>query len=92
MLEKGGPCDIWLFRYNAPRAITANELLSEKPAYNQFKAFQKGEIYGCNTATSTFYEDTPFRPDLLLRDFITICYPELGLGEPVYFVKVKNQR
>ena len=92
VLEKGGPCDIWLFRYNSPHAITANELLSEKPAYNQFKAFQKGEIYGCNTATSTFYEDTPFRPDLLLRDFITICYPELGLGEPVYFVKVKNQR
>ena len=92
VLEKGGPCDIWLFRYNSPHAITAKELLSEKPAYNQFKAFQKGEIYGCNTATSTFYEDTPFRPDLLLRDFITICYPELGLGEPVYFVKVKNQR
>ena len=92
VLEKGGPCDIWLFRYNSPHAITAKELLSEKPAYSQFKAFQKGEIYGCNTATSTFYEDTPFRPDLLLRDFITICYPELGLGGSTYFVKVKNQR
>ena len=62
VLEKGGPCDIWLFRYN----------------------------YGCNTATSTFYEDTPFRPDLLLRDFITICYPELGLGESTYFVKIQH--
>jgi iron complex transport system substrate-binding protein len=90
VLEKGGPCDIWLFRYNSPHAITAKELLSEKPAYSQFKAFQKGEIYGCNTATSTFYEDTPFRPDLLLRDFITICFPELGLGESTYFVKIQH--
>ena len=50
----------------------------------------EGEIYGCNTATSTFYEDTPFHPDLLLRDFITIAHPELGLGDPQYFIKVKK--
>lgn len=88
VLEKGAQCDIWLFRYNSPHAIKASELLSEKQGYDQFKAFRMGEIYGCNTATTTFYEDTPFRPDLLLRDFITICYPGLGLGEPKYFVKV----
>lgn len=90
VLEQGAQSDIWLFRYNAPHAIRPQELLAEKQAYSRFKSFQKGEIYGCNTATSTFYEDTPFHPDLLLRDFITICYPDLGLGEPVYFVKVKN--
>ena len=90
VLEQGAQSDIWLFRYNAPHAIRPQELLAEKQAYSRFKAFQRGEIYGCNTATSTFYEDTPFHPDLLLRDFITICYPDLGLGEPVYFVKVKN--
>lgn len=90
VLEQGAQSDIWLFRYNAPHAIRPQELLAEKQAYSRFKAFQKGDIYGCNTATSTFYEDTPFHPDLLLRDFITICYPDLGLGEPVYFVKVKN--
>ena len=90
VLEQGAQSDIWLFRYNAPHAIRPQELLAEKQAYSRFKAFQRGEIYGCNTATSTFYEDTPFHPDLLLRDFITICYPDLGLGEPVYFVKVKK--
>ena len=88
VMEKGAKSDIWLFRYSSPRAITARQLLSENQGYSQFKAFQTGEIYGCNTATSTFYEDTPFHPDLLLRDFITICHPELGLGEPVYFVRV----
>lgn len=91
VLEKGASSDIWMFRYNAPQAFTTKELLSEKAGYNQFKAFREGNLYGCNTFTSTFYEDTPFHPDLLLRDFITIAYPELGLGEPVYFIKIKKE-
>ena len=33
-------------------------------------------IYGCNVATSMFYEETPFRPDLLLQDFIIMVHPE----------------
>ena len=90
VFEKGLACNVWLFRYNSPHAITPQELLSENKVYSQFKAFREGEIYGCNTATSTFYEDTPFHPDLLLRDFITIAHPELGLGDPQYFIKVKK--
>ena len=91
VLEKGASSDIWMFRYSAPQAFTTKELLSEKAGYNQFKAFREGNLYGCNTFTSTFYEDTPFHPDLLLRDFITIAYPELGLGEPVYYIKIKKE-
>lgn len=90
ILERAAQSDVWLFRYNAPHPITLGELLSEKAGYRQFRAFQTGEVYGCNTATSTFYEDTPFHPDLLLRDFITITHPEINLGEPRYFIKVKK--
>ena len=90
VFEKGLNCKVWLFRYNSPQAITPQALLAEHKGYSQFKAFLEGEIYGCNTATSTFYEDTPFHPDLLLRDFITIAHPELGLGDPQYFIKVKK--
>lgn len=88
VLDQGGDADLWLFRYNSPHAITYQELLTENGGYGQLKAFVQRHVYGCNTATSTFYEDTPFHPHLLLRDFICIAHPELGLGKPQYFVSL----
>ena len=69
-------------------ATTLKALLTEENGYKQFRAFQSGDVYGCNTGTTTFYEDTPFHPDLLLRDFICIAHPRLGLGKPSYFKKL----
>ena len=86
VLEKAGDADIWLFRYNSPKPMTRAALLSENGGYRQFRAFATGMVYGCNTAISTFYEETPFHPHLLLRDFICIAHPELNLGQPKYFI------
>ena len=52
-------------------------LLSEKDGYRMLEAVRNGEVYGCNVSTSMFYEETPFRPDLLLQDFITILHPDI---------------
>lgn len=90
VLEKAGNADIWLMRYNSPQTATLQSLRSEYQGYAQFKSFKTKEVYGCNTGTNTFYEDTPFRPDMLLRDFIIITHPDIkGLGETKYFVKLK---
>lgn len=89
VLEQGGDASLWFFRYNAPTAASLQSLLTEENGYKQFQAFQSGAVYGCNTGTTTFYEDTPFHPNLLLRDFICIAHPQLGLGEPTYFKKLK---
>ena len=62
VLEKAQDADVWLFRYNSPQPATFSSLLSENKGYAQFKSFANKEVYGCNTATSTFYEDTPFHP------------------------------
>ena len=88
VLEKAEHADIWLFRYHAPHDMTFKELLSDNVGYKQFKAFNDREVYGCNTATSNFYEDTPFHPHLLLRDFICIAHPDLKLGNPTFFIKL----
>ena len=88
VLEQGEEASLWFFRYNARTATTLKTLLTEENGYKQFRAFQSGAVYGCNTGTTTFYEDTPFHPDLLLRDFICIAHPRLGLGEPSYFKKL----
>lgn len=90
VLEKAGNADVWLFRYNSQQTATLKSLGQEFAGYKQFKAYKAGDVYGCNTATNTFYEDTPFSPDLLLRDFIIIAHPDItGLGETKYFVKLK---
>ena len=91
VLDKGGDCDVWLFRYNSPHDISYDERLSENQGYNQFKAFQNKQAYGCNTANTSFYEDTPFNPALLLRDIVIITHPSIpALGQPQYFKKLNN--
>lgn len=90
VLEKFGDADIWMFRYRGEQPATYEALLSEHRGYAQFKAFRQQRCYGCNVEKSSFYEETPFRPDLLLGDYIRIAHPELGLpGELRYFEKVK---
>lgn len=89
VLEKAGKSDIWMFRYNSSVAATLKSILQENKGYSQFKAYKNGKVYGCNTYNNTFYEDTPFHPDLLLRDFIIITHPDItSIGEPKYFEKI----
>lgn len=88
VLEHGGDADVWLYRYSSPRTYTRADLLAEHDGYRMLRAFRQGEVYGCNVERSTFYEETPFRPDLLLSDFILLFHPELGLSAPLrYFEK-----
>ena len=89
VLEKAGETDVWLFRYSSDHDITYDDLRSEHHGYNQFKAFRDKNVYGCNVELSPFYEETPFRPDWLLNDFIRILHPELeGLAPLRYYKKL----
>lgn len=91
VLEKGGECDVWLFRYSADHDITRTELLSEHRGYDRLNAFQKGSVYGCNVDVTPFYEETPFRPDYLLNDLIQLVHPELSGLQPVrYYHQLKQ--
>ena len=74
VLEKAGESDVWLLRYDAAKPLTMSQLLGEQPGYRQLKPVREGRVYGCNVSTSMFYEETPFRPDLLLRDLILILH------------------
>ena len=90
VLEKAGDSDLWLYRYDSDHDMTLKELLAEKPGYAQMKAFKTGNVYACNVAQSHFYEESPFRPDYLLNDFIQILHPETGGLHPLrYYKKVK---
>lgn len=92
VIENNSQASLWLMRYYKPKgAMTQTELLAENKSYSLIKAFTTGNVYGCNTATSRFFEETPFRPDLLLRDFILAAHPEAGdLGKMRYFFRMEK--
>lgn len=91
VLEKAGEADIWLFRYSSDHDISYQELLSEHHGYNQFRAFRHKQVYGCDVERSLFYEESPFRPDWLLNDFIRIFHPEQeGLDSLRYYKPLRE--
>lgn len=85
VLEKAGECDVWLYRYSSDYTMTLPQLSREHRGYDQLRAFQTGEVYGCNVETCYFYEESPFRPDFLLGDFIQILHPDITNMPPLRY-------
>ena len=90
VLSRGEQADVWLIRYNNSRMrMTLSDLGKAYQPYELFKAYRQGEVYGCNSAELVFYEETPFHPERLLRDYICILHPELLSGDTLrYFHKL----
>lgn len=94
VLSDASQADVWLMRYNGKTPLTLAALGREHDGYNRIKAFSTGRVYGCNTLTTNFFEETPFRPDWLLADFIAMIHPEAaaklqGNGTLRYFRPLK---
>ena len=98
VLERAGHCQLWLLRYDSQQPLTLNALLSEKDGYRMMNAVKSSisshqsstptGIYACNVSTSMFYEETPFRPDLLLQDFIKILHPDIPNLPPLRYYHI----
>ena len=87
VLEQGGETDVWLFRYSGSHDITYDELLAEHHGYTQFRPYRNRQVYGCDVDRSLFYEESPFRPDFLLSDFIQIFHPGATEPKPLRYYK-----
>ena len=89
VLDKGGKADLWAMRYGGRAGATYKSLLDENKGYGQMAAFGSRQCYGCNVEQTLFFEETPFRPDYLLADFVLMAYPELMAGgKKRYFHKL----
>ena len=77
VFEKTEDADIWLIKYNQKTDKTLTGIEEDYAPYSQFKAFKQKQVYGCNTAYKTYYEDYPFHPDKVLKDLIKIFHPSL---------------
>ncbi len=71
VLAKAIDCDRWIFKYMDPDGDwTLSTFVQRNPYYGQFNATKNGDVWGCNTAYSDFFDVTPFRPDILLESLI----------------------
>lgn len=77
VFDRGTDAQFWIFKYNQATEKTYRELQSDYPNYAHLFAFKAKNVFACNTGKNNFYEDTPFHPDVLLREYIKILHPQL---------------
>ncbi|MDE6174734.1 MAG: ABC transporter substrate-binding protein [Duncaniella sp.] len=71
VFDKACDADIWLIRNYGP-GLTLSELKSSYELNSRMDAFKSGEVYVADTSTSTLFEDFPFHPEKLLREYILL--------------------
>ena len=77
VMDRALTAQVWLIKHHGP--LSKEQIVQDVPALRNVSA----RIFLCDTFSSGFYEETPFHPDVLLRNLIHILHPELG-------VEVKN--
>lgn len=70
VVAQGSDCDVWLIKYMADEDWSLTDLFNQHPAYRHIRATLVGGVWGCNTATSDYFDVTPFRPDSLLHSLV----------------------
>lgn len=84
--DRAADADIWLVKTYG-KDLTLPDLKSIYPLNDRFKAFSSGSVYACNTEATMLFEDFPFHPEKLLREYYTIFHPRSG-GKTHYFKRV----
>lgn len=90
VLDKASDADVWVFNYIGREPLTYTLLLAENAGYNEFRAFKEHSVWYVNSLSVPYFEEVSFRPDKLLRDYVTLLYPELHLGIPRYLHPVEE--
>ena len=78
VLARADSADVWLVKYGADRDKSYSSLEQEFSGYTLLRPFRERRIFACNVSNKRFYEETPFRPDILLEELACLLHPELN--------------
>lgn len=78
VLARADSADVWLVKYGADRDKSYSSLEQEFAGYALLRPFGERRIFACNVSRMRFYEETPFRPDILLEELACLFHPELN--------------
>lgn len=86
VLDRANEADIWLIK-SFGKNLTLSDLERQDARYMLFKPAKSGGVWNVNTQAVPFYEDTPFHPELLLQDYMTIFHPGASSGKDTRYFK-----
>ena len=69
--------DYWRILNSYPGDFTYEALKASEPRNELFKAYKEKKVIYCNMKQTPYYEISPVKPDVLLKDFVAIFHPEL---------------
>lgn len=81
--------DVWIIRQNSIKTLSLKQLEKDFPFAPKFKAYQKGNVWACNTNESHYFEDTPFHPEKIMEDLYRILYLQDPPDSLNYFNRLK---
>lgn len=87
VIDKAENADIWLIRSYGP--LTLDGIRSNIQLASRIKAFRNGGVYVCDTSSSPLFDEFPFHPERLLKDYFLIMHPESSIGTPQYFKRLR---
>lgn len=73
----GRHADVWLTKYGAAHDETYASLRADYAPYAGLRPWRERRVWGCNVSCVAVFEETPFRPDRLLADLVSILHPTL---------------
>ena len=80
VLDRAMTADVWIMKNNG--VLTRRQIVADCPTLRPIDA----QMWFCDIGSNNYYEETPFHPERLLEDIISLLHPELGLRpEKSYF-------
>ena len=73
---QGERCDYWVIQNKGKEKQTYDNLLAEDSHYGDFRAFKERKIICCEYSHTPVNELSPMEPDIVLKDFIKVFYPD----------------
>ena len=77
MYEMAANADYWRILNSHPGEFSYDDLNASEARNKLFKAFRERKVIYCNMKQTPYYEISPVKPDVLLKDFVAIFHPEL---------------
>ena len=77
MYALAADADYWRILNSYPDDFSYEALKASEPRNELFKAFKERKVIYCNMKQTPYYELSPVKPDVLLKDFVAIFHPAL---------------
>lgn len=75
VLARGAEADVWLIKYNRPGSdMTLADLQELNPTFGEIRAVREHRVFGCNTKRINYFDISPYRPDIVLKELFDLAH------------------